>query len=131
MNLVDSSGWLEFFADGPNAEDFSIPIRSIKDVVVPTICLYEVFKVVLRERSENEALQAVALMRQGNVVDLTSELALKAAKVSMEYKIPMADSIIFATAQAFQATVWTQDEDFKSLAEVKFFPKKPAPSSNL
>jgi predicted nucleic acid-binding protein len=131
MNLVDSSGWLEFFADGPNAEDFSIPIRSIKDVVVPTICLYEVFKVVLRERSENEALQAVALMRQGNVVDLTSELALKAAKVSTEYKIPMADSIIFATAQAFQATIWTQDEDFKSLAGVKFFPKKPAPSSEL
>jgi predicted nucleic acid-binding protein len=131
MNLVDSSGWLEFFADGPNAQDFSIPIRSIKDVVVPTICLYEVFKVVLRERSENEALQAVALMRQGNVVDLTSELALRAAKVSTEYKIPMADSVIFATAQAFQATIWTQDEDFKSLAGVKFFPKKPAPSSEL
>jgi predicted nucleic acid-binding protein len=70
-------------------------------------------------------------MRQGNVVDLTSELALKAAKVSMEYKIPVADSIIFATAQAFQATIWTQDEDFKSLAGVKFFPKKPAPSSKL
>jgi predicted nucleic acid-binding protein len=84
MNLVDSSGWLEFFADGPNAADFSIPIRNIKDAVVPTVCLYEVFKVVLRERSENEALQAVALMRQGNVVDLSSELALKAAKVSTE-----------------------------------------------
>jgi predicted nucleic acid-binding protein len=128
MNLVDSSGWLEFFADGPNATDFSIPIRNIKDVVVPTICLYEVFKVVLRERSENEALQAVALMRQGNIVDLSSELALKAAKVSTEYKIPMADSIIFATAQAFQATIWTQDEDFKGLPGVKFFPFSLGPT---
>jgi predicted nucleic acid-binding protein len=129
MNLVDSSGWLEFFADGPNAADFSVPILNIKDVVVPTICLYEVFKVVLRERSENEALQTIALMRQGNVVDLSLELALKAAKVSTEYRIPMADSIVFATAQTFRATIWTQDEDFKSLPGVKFFPRRATPRS--
>jgi predicted nucleic acid-binding protein len=94
--------------------------------VVPTVCLYEVFKVVLRERSEDEALQAVALMSQGKVVDLSPELALQAAKASLDYKIPMADSIIFATAQVFQAIVWTQDQDFKGLPEVRFFPKRPA-----
>jgi predicted nucleic acid-binding protein len=127
MILIDSSGWLEFFADGPNAADFSTPLRNIKNIVVPTICLYEIFKVVLRERSEGEALQAIALMRQGKVVDLTPELALQAAIVSTDYKIPMADSIIFATAQSFQATIWTQDEHFKGLPRVEFFPKKPAP----
>jgi predicted nucleic acid-binding protein len=122
-------GWLALFADGPNATDFSISIPNIKDVVVPMICLYEVFKVVLRELSENEAPQAVALMRQGNVVDLNSELALNAPKVSMEYRIPVAHSNIFATAQAFQAPIWTQDEDFKRLPGVKFLPRKPAPGS--
>jgi predicted nucleic acid-binding protein len=90
MNLIDSSGWLEFFADGPNAGDFAGPLRKIEEVVVPTICLYEVFKVVLRERSEDEALEAVALMRQGKVVDLSPELALQAAKASLDHKIPMA-----------------------------------------
>ena len=127
MILIDSSGWLEFFADGPNAADFSTPLRNIKNIVVPTICLYEVFKIVLRERSEGEALQAIALMRQGKVVDLTPELALQAAVVSTDYKIPMADSIIFATAQSFQAIIWTQDEDFKGLPGVEFLPKKHTP----
>jgi len=126
MNLVDSSGWLEFFADGPNAEHFAGPIQKIEDVVVPTLCLYEVFKVVLREGSEDEALQVIAVMRQGKVVDLTSKLALEAAKTSLDHKIPMADSIIFATAHAFQATIWTQDEDFSGLPGARFFPKKPA-----
>jgi predicted nucleic acid-binding protein len=90
MNLIDSSGWLEFFADGPSAGDSARPLRKIEEVVVPTICLYEVFKVVLRERSEDEALEAVALMRQGKVVDLSPELALQAAKASLDHKIPMA-----------------------------------------
>ena len=122
MNLVDSSGWLEYFADGPNADKFSEPLRHSEILIVPTICLYEVFKVVLRERSENEALQAVAVMKKGRIVELTEEIAIQAAENSLRHKIPMADSIILTTAQFYRATIWTQDSDFKNLPDVKYFP---------
>jgi predicted nucleic acid-binding protein len=124
MNIVDSSGWLEYFADGPKASSFEKPLQDLEDLIVPTICLFEVFKVVLRERSENDALQAVALMKQGKVVDLSAEIALEAAKISHDYKIPMADSIVLATAWNWGATIWTQDSDFAKLDRVKYFPKK-------
>lgn len=123
MNLVDSSGWLEYLADGPNAGHFVKPLRAISDLVVPTICLYEVFKVVRRERGEDAALQAVALMRQGKVIDLDSSVALLAAQNSVAHKLPMADSIIFTTAQAYRAIVWTQDNDFEGLPNVRYFSK--------
>ncbi|MEN8143114.1 MAG: type II toxin-antitoxin system VapC family toxin [Thermodesulfobacteriota bacterium] len=123
MNVVDSSGWLEYFTDGPNANYFSGPLRDLEGLIVPTISMYEVFKVVLRERSEDEALQAIALMKQGTEIELTSALAIQAAKISSHYRMPMADSIILTTAQAHQATVWTQDEDFKGIDGVKYFPK--------
>ena len=126
MNLVDSSGWLEYFADGPNANKFSTPLKDFNNLVVPTISIYEVFKVVLRERGEDDALQAVALMKQGIIVNLTSEISLLAAKRSLDYKIPMADSIIFATALFYEATIWTQDDDFKKIKSVKYFPKRRA-----
>ncbi len=91
---------------------------------MPTICLFEVFKVVLRERSESDALQAIALMKQGKVVDFTAEIALEAAKISHDHKIPMADSIVLATALNWDGTIWTQDSDFEKFSRVKYFPKK-------
>lgn len=124
MNLVDTSGWLEYFVDGPQASSFEKPLQNTENLIVPTICLYEVFKVVLREKGENDALQAVALMKQGKIIDLTSEIALEAAKISFDQKLPMADSIILATAWAFRATIWTQDTDFLKFKGVKYFPKK-------
>ena len=123
MNLVDSSGWLEYFSDGPSAVSFEKALLDNENLIVPTICLFEVFKVVLRERGESEALQAIALMRQAKVVDLTYEIALQAAKISLEFKIPMADSIILTTARMHKATILTMDEDFKDLPAVKYFRK--------
>jgi predicted nucleic acid-binding protein len=124
MNIVDSSGWLAYFADEPNAKHFQIPLNNPGSLVVPSITIYEVFKVVLRESGENEALQAVVAMQKGKVVDLGTSLALSAARLSLEYQLPMADSIILATAQEFKATIWTQDVDFQNISRVKFFPKK-------
>ena len=121
MNLVDSSGWLEYLSDSKNADSFAVPLNDIKNVIVPTICIYEVFKVVLREKGENQALQSVALMKQGNVVDLTFEVSIQSARFSLDNKIPMADSIIYATAQIYKAVIWTQDDDFKDLPGVKYF----------
>jgi len=124
MNIVDSSGWLAYFADEPNAKHFLTPLDDTASLVVPTVTIYEVFKVVLRESSENEALQAAVAMRKGRVVDLTASMAIAASKISLEHKIPMADSIILATAKEFEATIWTQDSDFKNIDDVKYFPKK-------
>jgi len=124
MNIVDSSGWLAYFADEPNAKHFLNPLKDTASLVVPTITVYEVFKVVLRESSENEALQATAAMQKGTVIDLTVQMAMAASKLSLENSLPMADSIILATARAYGATLWTQDSDFKNITGVKYFPKK-------
>ena len=123
MNIVDSSGWLEYFADGPNADRFAAPLGSVAELLVPSITLYEVFKIVCRQRGEDAALQAVAMMQQGRVIELSSSIALLAAKLSLDLKIPMADSIILATAQTHDAVLWTQDDDFKGLSGVRYFPK--------
>jgi len=123
MNIVDSSGWLEFFADGPNANEFSKPLSDVESLIVPSISVFEVFKVVLRERDEDAALMGVSLMKQGKIIDLSFELAIQAAKTSSDHKIPIADSIILTTAILYNATVWTQDSDFKGLPNVKYFPK--------
>jgi predicted nucleic acid-binding protein len=124
MNLVDSSGWLEFFADGPNVSFFATPLENVDELVVPTISIYEVFKSVLRQRDNSAGLQAVALMKQGQVIDLTTNISMMAAKLSLDHNIPMADSIILATGRLYQATVWTQDADFKGLKDVKYIRKK-------
>jgi len=123
MNIVDSSGWLEYFADGPNASFFSRPLQRTTDLVVPTITLYEVFKVVLRQYSESDALQSVALMQQGSVVDLTSNISILAAKMSIDHQLPMADGIILATARMYRATIWTQDSDFNGIDGVQYIAK--------
>ena len=120
---MDSSGWLEYLSDGPNASSFETALTTPENLIVPTLCLYEVFKVVLRERDETDALQAAALMSQGNIIELTSEITLQAARISLDHKLPMADSIVLATGQACDATIWTQDEDFKDIKGVKFIPK--------
>jgi len=124
MNIVDSSGWLTFFADEPNAKHFFIPLKDTASLVVPAVTIYEVFKVVLRESNENKALQAAVAMQKGKVIDLTAKLAIDASKLSLQYGLPMADSIILATAQLFNATIWTQDSDFKNISGVNYFPKK-------
>ena len=123
MNVIDSSGWLSYFADEPSAKNFHAPIQDIHSLVVPVITIYEVFKVALRESGENEALQAIAAMQKGAVVDLSPKLAIAASKLSLQYKLPMADSIILATAIHYDATIWTQDIDFESIPGVNYFPK--------
>ena len=124
MNVVDSSGWLEYFADGPNAGFFTKAVENTSDLVVPTLSLYEVFKRVLQQRGEGDALQAVATMQQGRVMGLTSTLALSAARISLDLSIPMADSVILATAHAWDATLWTQDADFENISGVSYTPSR-------
>ena len=124
MNVVDSSAWLEYFANGPNASFFTSPIEDVEGLIVPSVAIYEVFKRVLQQRDEGQALQAVATMQQGMVVSLDERIALNAARVSVDLKIPMADSIVLATARAHGAIVWTQDEDFKDLPNVQYRRRK-------
>ncbi len=122
MNVVDSSAWLEYLADGPNATFFAPAIEEVAAQVVPSLTIYEVFKRILQQRSENEALAAAALMRQGQVADLTSTLALAAARLSVSEALPLADSVIMATARAHEATLWTQDADFEGRDGVRYRP---------
>jgi predicted nucleic acid-binding protein len=124
MNVVDSSGWLEYFAKGANANHFAEPIQDTEYLIVPTACLYEVFKRLLIQLGEEDALQAIGIMSLGRIADLTQELAINAAQISAEQKIAMADSIILATARAYNATLWTQDEDFDGLDGVEYIQKK-------
>ena len=123
MNVVDSSGWLEYFADGANADFFAPAIEKVGELIVPTISLYEVFKRILQQRGEDSALQAVAAMQQGLVVDVDASVAIHAAKMSASLRIPMADSIILTTARMYNAIVWTQDADFKGLDGVQYIEK--------
>ena len=123
MNVIDSSGWLEYFTSGSNADFFAPIIENGADVLVPTISLYEVFKRVLIEKNRNDALEAIALMKEGRVLDLDDSLALAAAELSYELKLPLADSIILATARANNATLWTQDAHFKGMDGVKYIEK--------
>jgi len=123
MNVMDSSGWLEYFADGPKADFFASAIQNVDELLVPTISLYEVFKRVLQQVGEDKALEAVAVMMQGRVLDLDTTIAISAAKLSDELKIPMADSMMLATARQYDATLWTQDADFASIPDVKYVSK--------
>ena len=123
LNVVDSSAWLEYFADGTAAAHFAAAIEQVDRLVVPAVCVLEVFKVVLRQRGENDALQAASLMQQGRVVDLDAPLALAAAKLGVAHKLPLADSIVYATARTVAGTLWTQDADFDGLADVRYFPR--------
>jgi toxin FitB len=120
MNLVDTSGWIEYFFDGLNASFFSAPIEAVEELIVPTVCLYETFKKINLVADASRALRAVAQMQQARVVDLTADVALRASLISIQHKLPMADSLVYATAAAAGATVWTQDEHFRGLPRVNF-----------
>ena len=124
MNLVDSSGWLEYFGDASNADFFAPAIEDVPNLLVPTICILEVFRRVLQQRDEKAALQVAAIMQQGQVVDMDSAVALNAATVGVDLKLPLADSVILATARMHNATIWTQDEDFKGLEGVRYVSKR-------
>lgn len=123
MNIVDSSGWLEYFADGSNADFFAPAIEDTKNLLVPVICIYEAFKRILQQSGVTEAQQHIGDMKLGNIIDIDESLALSAAKLSADLKLPMADSLILATARAHDATLWTQDEHFKDLDGVKYVEK--------
>ena len=124
MNVVDSSGWLEYFADGPNAAAFAKPIEATRSLLVPTLSLFEVFKRVAQQRSEDDALRAIAVMEQGRVVDLDRATALEAARLSIQHGIAMADSVMLATAYRHRATLWTQNSDFEGLQGARYFAKR-------
>lgn len=123
MNVVDSSGWLEYFAEAPNASFFAAPIQNVAELLVPAITIFEVFKHVLLQRGEQQALEAVAVMMQGQLIALDATIAVNAARLSCELKLPMADSIILVTAQMSEALLWTQDADFAAVQGVRYTPK--------
>jgi predicted nucleic acid-binding protein len=124
VNLVDSSAWLEYFAGGPQAGQFAAVIEDVAHLLVPTIVLLEVTRRVMQQRGEDEALQVAAVLHQGHMVALDSGIALSAAQLGVAHKLPLADSIIYATAKQLDATVWTMDVDFKGLAGVRYIPKR-------
>jgi predicted nucleic acid-binding protein len=119
VNVVDSSGWLEYFADTDRADLFAEAIEDTENLVVPSICVYEVYKKVLREKGEDAATQIFSLMSLGRIADLDSTIALEAAR----YSLPLADSVIYSTALRFSAILWTQDNHFEHISGVRYFPK--------
>lgn len=123
MNVVDSSGWLAYFANDSNANQFAQVIQAPDTLVVPTLCMYEVFKRIMAQRGEEAALQAIGVMSLGSAVALTQEIAVNAAHLSIFHNLAMADSIILATARAQAAILWTQDADFAGIDGVRFIPK--------
>ena len=124
MNVVDFSGWLEYFADGPNAGFFAPAISKVDQLIVPSICLLEVCRRVLIQRGIEDAMQAAALMQVGRVVDLDTGLALLAAQIGVALKLALADSVVLATARAHNAVLWTQDQDFDGLDGVRYIARK-------
>jgi toxin FitB len=123
MNVVDSSGWLEYFGVGANADFFAPAIRDTENLLVPSVCIYEVFKRMLAQRGEEDALKAAGFMSLGTTVDLTRDIAIHAAQISTERKLAMADSVMLATAYAYNATLWTQDGDFEGIEGVGYVQK--------
>ncbi len=124
MNIVDTSGWIAFLNGEENAAAFAEPIGNTKKLLVPTICMYELFKFVKNKEGEVEAVKIVAQLKQGRVIELTEKIALEAANVSINHNLAMADSLIYATAQIEGAVLWTQDEDFKGIPGVKYYMKR-------
>ena len=124
MNVVDSSGWIEYLTDTSNAEFFAPALEDLDQLVVPSLSVLEVFKWVLRKRGEGDALQAAALMQRGHVVELDVALSLAAAKLGLDHGLPMADSVILATARAYEAVLWTQDAHFRRIDGVRYQPKQ-------
>lgn len=124
MNLVDTSGWLEYFAESENADNFESAIEDVSKLIVPVIVLYEVFKKIAADYDEDRALLAIGHMKIGIVAAISEDIAINAAKISLEKRIPLADSMIYATATRYNAIIYTQDEHFSKLSKVKYFKKK-------
>ena len=124
MNLVDSCGWLEYLAEGPNASFFAEPLEDVESLIVPSICILEVVKKILQQRSQAEALQVATTMQQGKVISLGADLALDAAALGLRHGLPLADAVILAIAQASDAVIWTQDSDFENLDGVKYVARR-------
>ncbi len=124
MNVVDSSCWLEYFAGSKVGDAVAGAIEDIPSLVIPSITLYEVFKKLLAETNEDQALLAVAHMKQGRVIELDADLAIYSAKIGKDNKLALADSIIYATSSKYDCTLWTQDQHFKGLKNVKYFEKE-------
>lgn len=131
MNVVDSSGWLEYFADSENAAFFAEAIEDTQHLLVPVICIYEVFKRVMQQRGLSAAQTNVGDMYGGQIIDIDASLALSAAQISAVHGLPMADSMILAVARAHQAVLWTQDEHFKDFEQVRYFEKRNTPRSTV
>ena len=127
LAVIDSSAWLEYFAGGPNAEAFAVPIEDLPHRLVPTLTLFEVFKRLLLQFGEAQALRAVATMRAAQVVELDADIAVEAARLSAQAGLAMADAVVLATARTRGAELWTQDADFSGLADVRYFPKRAVP----
>ena len=123
MHIVDTSGWLEYFADSPQARHFAAAIEDTEHLLVPTVVVYEIFKKITLAFDENRAFQAIAQLKQGRVVDVDEAIAIYAGKLSLEKKLPMADALIYAVAVLHDATVYTQDAHFEGLAQVRYFAK--------
>ena len=128
MNVVDSSAWIEYFAGGARTEALAPVIEDVQRLVVPTVCLLEVFKFTLRERGEQEALQVIASMKQARIVPLDECLALEAARLGVQHRLPLADSVILATARAHDAVVWTLDSHFAGVEGVRYLGSQPSPA---
>jgi predicted nucleic acid-binding protein len=126
MNVVDSSAWLAYFADEPTADFFAQAIEDEELLIVPAVCIYEVFKVIVREKGEDEAFIAVAAMQLGKVVDMDADLAIEAAAIGLEESLALADSITYTIAQKYSATLWTQDAHFSQKVGVQYVPKPKA-----
>lgn len=126
MNVVDSSGWIEYVVDGPNASQYEPAFLDVDHLIVPSISVFEVYRYILRERGRESALEVAASMRQGQLVDLSASLAVEAAEVASLHRLPMADAIIYTISQIHRATLWTQDRDFEGLEHVRFVPKRDA-----
>jgi predicted nucleic acid-binding protein len=123
LNVIDSCGWLEYFADNRNEVFFTKIIEQNDSIIIPIICIYEVYKRSLEQRNETDTNTAIDYMKQYKIIAPGIEIALLAAKLSKKYKLAMADSFILATAYEYEADVWTQDSDMKDLPNVHYNPK--------
>ena len=123
MNPVDSCGWIEYFIGGRNADEYAVPLSDKENLLVPTICIYEVFKHVVRYGDEAKGLGVVAVMMQGQVVDIDAKIAVNAARIAIDFGLAMADSVILATARQYSATIWTQHKHFKNHDGVNYLEK--------
>ena len=123
MNIADSSCWLEYLMGTEIGATVAPVIENPAELIVPTITLYEVYKKLLAEKSEEYALNVISYMQTGKVIELNSGLSLSAAQISRKHKLPMADSIIYATSLHYSAVLFSCDRHFKDIPGIQYFPK--------